>query len=408
MHLGLALGNATHARLLSPAPPPAPPPIPLSNSSWSLWVQFPATANATWALDPAVRPSPGAPPSARVDVQGSAPDAGAIDLFQPPLTLQAGGGYALTFWARASMDGVPLHLNARELGGDWRGFGLDEDVTVGTTWRLYNISFTSTSDSGVPARLSWQLGTAPRGASVWINAPALAGVSLPLPVLLRKFDCGVAVVNGHTGAVVVDLSARALRRFVGQQAPAHQYIVDDASPAFSAPAAWALKSFDSGYSAANPSSEEVRPQNGFFHHWAAGARQAPGGSGAATFDLGVPAAGTYNVSMWFPAAVPDRAAWATAMIVKITPNGLIASVNLTREGGDMWLPLFGGAVPLAPGSTLTVECPAGGGACIADAVLVESEARLNDGSPALQVALNPMDAIVLQWAAGAPPQCANY
>jgi hypothetical protein len=64
-------------------------------------------------------------------------------------------------------------------------------------------------------------------------------------VLLREFECGVAIVNGHTEAVVVDLSAAApaLRRLDGQQAPRVQLIVDDASAAFHPGAgAWAVGS----------------------------------------------------------------------------------------------------------------------------------------------------------------------
>ena len=65
----------------------------------------------------------------------------------------------------------------------------------------------------------------------------------------------------------------------------------------------------------------------------------------------------------------------------------------------------GEGVQLEPGDTLEVACPAGGGDCIADAVLVESAARWNDGSVASNVTLQPMDSIVLQKTAGAPAHC---
>jgi hypothetical protein len=401
--LGAALGEAAQAPVLSPPPPPVPPPVPLSNSSWALWVRAPG-ANASWALDPAARPPfPGAPPAARVDVAASDGAADSIDLYQSPLALRA-GGYSLQFWARASADGVPLHLNARKAGGDWHSFGLDADVALSAAWARYTVNFSSVSD-GSAARLSWQLGRAPAGAAAWVAAPSLSGDSSPLPVLLREFECGVAIVNGHTEAVVVDLSAAApaLRRLDGQQAPRVQLIVDDASAAFHPGAgAWAVGQFDSGYSPSSPQSEEVRPENGFFHHWASGAARAPGGS-SARFDLAVPA-GAYNVSLWWPAAVPARAAWATAARLALSPGGTNATVDLSRQGGDEWLLLFAGA-QLGPDSALTVECPAGGGDCIADAVLVESEARFNDGAPAPQVALQPLDGIILQRAGAAPPQC---
>jgi hypothetical protein len=116
---------------------------------------------------------------------------------------------------------------------------------------------------------------------------------------------------------------------------------------------------------------------------------------SASFDLRVRTAGAYNVSLWWPAAVPARASWASAMRVTISPGAVQATLDLTRQGGDVFL-LVAANAQLAPGSTLLVECPAGGGDCIADAVLVESAARYNDGSAAAQVTLQPMDAIVLR------------
>ena len=76
-----------------------------------------------------------------------------------------------------------------------------------------------------------------------------------------------------------------------------------------------------------------------------------------------------------------------------------ATVDLTKDGGDVFW-LVAAEAQLAPGATLLVECPAGGGDCIADAVLVESAARYNDGAAVAQVTLQPMDAIVLRRTAG--------
>jgi len=45
--------------------------------------------------------------------------------------------------------------------------------------------------------------------------------------------------------------------------------------------------------------------------------------------------------------------------------------------------------------------------CIADAVLVESAARWNDGSQAVNVTLRAMDAIVLRKTQGVPAHCAG-
>ena len=402
--LGAPLSNASAADVLYPHPAPVPPPIPLTEA-WQLYVRTPDGSNASWALDPAVRPSASAPASARVDIQGTAASAYGIDLSQLVPDFST-GGYELSFWARASQDATPVHLNARKNGGDWHSLGLDVDVVVSSSWAQLNITFPCAAD-GTSARLSWWMGKAAPGVSVWVNSPTLVGVAIPPPVFLREFECGAVVLNGDTAVSTVNLTAAAggLRRLAGQQAPLWQYFVDDASSAFSVVSgAWDVRNYDSGYhGATTPSQEEVRPADGFYHHWAAGAHHALGGS-SARFDLQVPVAGTYDVSMWWPAAVPARGAWARAMLVTISPGSVRVTVDLTTQGGDAFFSIAQ-AVALDPSSTLTVSCPAGGGDCIADAVLVESAARWNDGSATTTVVLQPMDAIILNRTAGAPAHC---
>ena len=393
--LGAALGNATEATVLDPNPPPVPPPIPLTQP-WGLWVRTPNGSNASMAEDPAVRPpiAGGAPPSVRVDVQGSAASSDGIDLSQTVDGFRD-GGYLLSFWAKASRDATHVQLNSRENGGDWHNFGLDSSIVASTQWAQFNISFVSTSGNGSQARLSWWLGQAASNTSVWVNSPTLVGVLVPPPVLVRDFACGAVVLNGDTAEHTVQLEA-GLSRLAGEQAPLWQFFVDDASSAFTPlTGEWQVADFDNGYhGATTPSQEEVRPANGFYHHWASGAHHALANS-SASFDLLVHAAGAYNVSLWWPAAVPARASWASAMRVTISPGAVQVTLDLTRQGGDVFL-LVAANAQLAPGSTLLVECPAGGGDCIADAVLVESAARYNDGSAAAQVTLQPMDAIVLR------------
>ena len=231
----------------------------------------------------------------------------------------------------------------------------------------------------------------------------------------RDFECGVALLNGDDVARTFELES-GLKRLRGQQAPKWQLIIDDNSSAFSAVhGQWTLGSFDSGYDMARSSSEEVRPPTGFYHHWAAGAHTAAGGA-AATFELGVPEPGVYNVSLWWADAVPARSSWSTGMTVAIVGGGsdsrqqsraehaaAVRTINLTTEGGDVWL-LVAPSVHLAPGAKLQIECPGGSGACMADAVLLESEARMNDGSAATSVQIAAKDAIILARA-NAPAHC---
>ena len=210
-----------------------------------------------------------------MDVQGTAASSDGIDLSQLVAGLEA-GAYQLSFWARASREGTPAHLNARKNGGDWHSFGLDQDLTLSAQWAQYNVTFPCAPDGSL-TRLSWFLGKDAPLTTVWVNGPTLTGVTLPPPVLTREYECGVVVLNGDAAPRAVALGAfPGLQRLTGQQAPLWQYFVDDSSSAFTAVSGqWTAGSWDSGYHwNSTPTQEEVRPASGFYHHWAAGARTA--------------------------------------------------------------------------------------------------------------------------------------
>jgi hypothetical protein len=398
--LGYPRGNATSATIVDPNPPPIPPNVPI-DQNWFLYVRSPNSSNASWTFDSTERPSTSFPPSVRVDINNTAPSNDGIDLSQV-LNFES-GGYQLAFWAKSSVDGTPVQLNSRKNGGDWHNFGLDQPIVLTPSWQLFNITFLSVSD-GTPGRLSWFLGSAAPGTSVWINSPTLTGVIIPPPVLYREFDCGTVVLNGDTQNHTVLLQTGSLRRLNGQQAPRYQYFVDDNSSQFQIVSGdWTVSDFNNGYKESSPSQEQVRPSNGYFHHWRTGAHQAPAG-GSAIFTLNIPVSGVYNLSMWWPAAVPARSSWSQALKVTVNPGSITTTVNLSTQGGDMFFPLFG-ELQLDPTSTLQIDCPTGGGTCIADAILIESIARWNDGSAEDSVFLQPMDAIILQRINGAPSSC---
>ena len=305
------------------------------------------------------------------------------------------GGYQLSFWARSARDDTRVQLNSRKNGGDWRNWGLDASIVVTSHWLLYNVTFVSVGD-GSDGRLSWFMGGAQPNTSIWVNAPQLNGVAVPPPVLVREFECGVVLLNADTSPRLVQLPA-SLRRLEGQQAPLFQYIVDDNSSAFETlTGTWEVREYDSGYDPRTPSQEQVRPPDGFYHHWEVGAHHAAAGS-SASFNLSVPQPGLYNVFMWWPAAALERVGWAQDLRVSIGPLQL--SVNLSSEGGDVFFPVAA-AVHLDAQSRLLLECAASGGDCIADAVLIESLARYNDGSAVDRLMLLPTDGIILQRTAG--------
>lgn len=99
----------------------------------------------------------------------------------------------------------------------------------------------------------------------------------------------------------------------------------------------------------------------------------------------IPVEGQYDISMWWPAAVPARQGWAKAMSITVTAGetdpttssaapATSVTVDLRTDGGDGWFVVSNGT-QLGPNSTLTVECPDSGGDCIADGVA--SRARYN-------------------------------
>lgn len=182
---------------------------------------------------------------------------------------------------------TPITLNSRKFGGDWHNFGLDHSMMLSTEWKQYNVTFTSTSD-GSAGKLSFFVGEAKAKTKVWINSPQLSGILPVPPVLRRDFDCGIVVLNGDETTQTVDLghsSQGSLHRLHGAQAPLWQYTVDDNSTAFKGlTGEWRSQEFDSGYRTATQ--EEVRPPNGYYHHWEKGAHVAGAGS-SARFDLQV-------------------------------------------------------------------------------------------------------------------------
>jgi hypothetical protein len=410
--------------------------------SAKLWVDGASGAAATLAWDSSHRapaPSPpggggagGANASALVSVTAAAAGAVAssVDLHVDGLTLAAGTRYSLRFWARSSSGGdVSLGVDARRSGGDWRGYGLQGSVSLrgDGAWAAHAVNFTATlgalnatqhpNGTVSDARLSFWLGA--EMSDVWIDRVQLT--LLPPLVLLREFECGVAALNadggGSIGAGVGHVrtlrAARggggggggAVRRLEGAQAPLYQRIVDDLHPSFRTIAgAWAVATVESGYDANKPTSEQaVGP---YYHQWAHGLRAcaatgAAGGECTAEWGLPVDVAGAYNLSAWWPNATAAPAQWSGAArfsVVRRAAAGgadVVAAATLDqRRTGDQWH-AFATAVALEPGDVVQLQCADAGRGCIADALLLESAARFNDGSAVDTVTLDPLDGIVL-------------
>ena len=146
----------------------------------------------------------------------------------------------------------------------------------------------------------------------------------------------------------------------------------------------------------------------YWHHFEKGAHTSVKGS-VARFDLNVPEGGRYNLSLWWPAASSLQPSWTPAVTVvgRCTTGGspvTWATVNM-QSGGDEWA--FVANTELAPGCFMELSCE-GEGVCIADAVLVESEARYNDGAAVTDsVVIGPRDSVVV-LAHTPAPSCTKW
>ena len=356
------------------------------STNWSLWADSSTGAAATVTADTTL---PGAgTKSARVDVTnaGDATD-WKILLSQSGLSIVKQTSYDLTFMARASAP-WQLGVNLQKGASDWRNFGLSRTVAVGTAWQTFTITFEA-NETASDARLGFELGAA--AGSVWID-----GVSVldhPTDIFRRDFERGAVLLNGSRSPQYVAVAA-GLQRLSGTQAPRYQVIVDDGDAAFTAGAGFTSAVHDSGlWMAAGP----------YFHDWAGGSHVLASGSDTAEWDLGLPADDTYTLSVWW-AAAPEATGFSKSAVFEVVAAGsVIASQTLDEStAGDSWHSIATLALKAADKPRVRVH-NAGAGLLVADAILLESQARWNDGSPMSSITLDPMDAIVVHRITGGCP-----
>jgi hypothetical protein len=201
----------------------------------------------------------------------------------------------------------------------------------------------------------------------------------------RDFTNGIALLNGTKARQTVKLEP-GLRRLKGEQAPRHEFILDDIAPAFTVEGPWRQVVYDSG---------RWKSKGPFFHNWGKHCHQLDA-DGTAEWKLPVLADDTFTISAWWPAA-PGMGDWTAQATYEVLVNGkVLATATLDqRKAGDEWHEIA--KVPLLATTPATVRVrKSGGGSLIADALYLRSAARYNDGSPAREVTLEPLDGIVLQ------------
>ncbi len=370
-------------------------------AGWQLLVNNGGQAAANMALDSAIMADGNA--SAAIHVTSPDSQQWHVDLEQGNLPLTAGATYQLRFWARADSP-RSITVFSQGTAPNYPSYGLDQQVSLTTTWQLFTLSFIAPSTVS-DCRLEFWVGDL--GGSVWLDQVQLSLESAD--VYRRDFTNGVVLLNGMSSTQTVS-PGPGLQRFSGPQAPLFQYIVDDSDAAFSSTGPWTAVSYNTGsYSTVgtgpNLPAEPQNSQGPFYHCWKGGCQLLNGSGGSAQWNLNIPADGQYTIQVWLPAAPGSIGFTNQAVYNLISGESVVGSVTLdqtTAGAGDGWHLLGTADLTVAGAPVLQLE-NAGSGSLVADAVYLTSAARYNDGSPAPSVTLAPFDGILLQRQQPLPP-----
>ena len=379
--LGYPLGPAERVDMGGPPPenlvenggfeqPIAPP--------WSFWADSDAGCLAAVTRDTGDAAVGVA--SARIVVTATSGTDWHVEFAQRDRSLEQGIAYDVTFWARSDVPRT-ITLSAQKGSPNWDNYGLWRRVPIGTEWQEYTVSFEANA-TATDSRLQFLVGEVT--GTVWLDEVRLS--VRPPDVYRREFDRGLVLLNGTRQPQTVEVG-QGYRRLSGSQAPFYETILDDGRPGFSTAGDWVEATYDSGeWQAAGP----------FYHDWGEGCHEHSGALGEARWSLPISATDVYTVTAWWPAA-PESAGWSQNALYEVVAGGqVVASAVLDqRAGGDEWHLVA--AMPLSPedGAYVRLHCQ-DSAPCIADALHLRSQARYNDGSPAAQVTLQPLDGIVLR------------
>jgi len=320
--------------------------------------------------------------SAHVDVTSAATINWHIDLEQDNLPITAGAEYQVQFWAKADS---PVSIQLFTEGGApaFTFYGLNANVTLSTNWQQYSVSFVAPV-SASDCKLGFFFGNSV--GNYWLDGVQMT--QSPVRVYRRDFTNGVTLLNGTSQTQTISLES-GLAHFSGSQAPKHQYIVDDSSAGFTTTGSWAVDTFDTGLKMANPP---------YYHAWKSTCHEMDTGAGSAQWNLAIPASGQYTLQVWLPAA-PAASTWTKSAVYTVMAGAQVLGTTTLDQsqaaGGDQWYTIFTN-VNLTAGTTVLQVTNGGNGPLIADAVSISSASKLNDGSAATSVTLQPFDGVLLQ------------
>jgi len=350
-------------------------------SGWSFFSDNDGQESATLTLDNSVAAEGNA--SAHIVVNSADSYSWEANLYQTSLPVVAGANYQVQFWARSDAPRL-MTVDCESNNSPYPNYGLDSQVSVGTTWTLNTLTFVSNATAG-DGTLQFDVGDV--AGNVWIDGVQF--FQQAPDVFQRDFSDGVAVLNGTAAWQTVALEP-GLQRFTGAQAPLYQYIVDDSSAVFSASGAWNVVNISTGSFVA------VGP---WYNAWGGSLHELDVPEGTAQWNLSIPADGQYTIQVWLPDP-PGAANWTESARYQIVSGGkVVASASLDQSsatGGDQWHTIFSGVALTAASSPVLTISNAGAGPLIADAVYITSAALYNDGSAAPQVTLSATDGILLQ------------
>lgn len=347
---------------------------------WTLWSDRKAGAVANLDLDPKVKRA--GKSAARITITGAGRKFG-IELTQPNRALEAKKTYDVSFWAKADRP-MEIQVIASKGSANWDNYGLDETVRLTTEWQKVTLTFGARRQAS-DARLQVLCGGVT--GQFWLDDVSLK--EHPEEIFRRDFQRGLVLLNPtrHRQAVQIEPG---FVRLKGDQAPRYQYILDDGGNAgFAAKGNWQEIALGT---------KEWHAIPPYYHAWNNRCHTLTNAPGEATWDLDLRGAGTYTIQAWW-AAAPQAKTWARQATYEVVAGGqVISSKTLDQsQTGDQWHTLAEG-LKLEPGQKPFVRLrnADGTGVLVADGLHVFSAERYNDGSPATDITLEPMDGILLR------------
>ncbi len=345
-------------------------------SPWLMWVNTGCAAVLTRDVTQA---KTGAA-CARIAISATTGSDWHIDFAQHNRSLVQGVAYRLTFQAKASGP-RPITLCASKGSPDWRNYGLSRQVSLTTNWQEFSVSFEAL-ETVADSRIQFFLGAST--GTVWIDDVSLTRESPQ--VFRRDFTHGIVLLNGTREPRSVDLEP-GLRRITGSQAPLVEMILDDTGTNFSVTGSWTNATYDSG---------EWKATGPFYHAWQLKLHERVGSTGEARWMLPIDREDDYTLAAWWPTNALPTMVWSSNVTFQIFSNGIpvVATTCSQTTNGDRWNVI--GTARLLPGTNNFVRLTSPAGACLADALRLWSAARYNNGQPATNLTLAPLDGIILK------------